>query len=184
MPLLALLATACAGPDEGEGRPLEVVIPSEISTLDPRYSTRSLDVKVTRLVHAGLIGLTPDTLEPVPLAAESFRFVTPRILELTLKDGVRFHSGKALEPADVCATIEAVKDESLGSPHRPVVAAIGARRAAIAASRSSSPRLGRRSSRIWSSPFYAPTRRGRRPGRKPPSTASVPTGSHAPCRAR
>jgi peptide/nickel transport system substrate-binding protein len=99
-------------------------VPSEIATLDPRFSTRSLDVKVTRLVHAGLVGLAPDTLEPMPLVAQKWTFRDARTLDVTLRPDVTFHSGKRLEPRDVCATLAAVKDAALGSPHRSIVAAI------------------------------------------------------------
>lgn len=121
-----LLATACAAAtrtNPGE-RPFEVVVGSEVTTLDPRFATKSLDVKVTRLVHAGLVGLDPDSLEPVPLAAESLHWVDDRTLDVTLRPGVHFHSGKPLTPGDVCATVQAVKDPLLGSPHRAVVEAI------------------------------------------------------------
>jgi hypothetical protein len=53
-----------------QDRPLELLIASEITTIDPRFSTRSHDIKLTRLVHAGLVGLDPATLEPVPLLAK------------------------------------------------------------------------------------------------------------------
>lgn len=94
--------------------------------MDPRFATRSLDVKITRLVHAGLAGLDPDSLEPVPLVAESWRFGDERTLDVTLRPGVTFHSGRPLRPEDVCATLAAVKNPALGSPHRAVVEAIGA----------------------------------------------------------
>jgi len=120
-----LLVAGCAPPGEDQGRPLEIVVPQEISTLDPRFSTRAYDVKTTRLVHAGLIGLDPTSLAPVPLAAKSWRFADERTLELELRPGLRFHGGTSLSPADVCATLDAVSDPKLGSPHRAVVKAIG-----------------------------------------------------------
>lgn len=101
-----------------------MVVSSEVTTLDPRFATKSLDVKVTRLVHAGLVGLDANTLEPIPLAGESFHWVDDRTLDVTVRSGVRFHSGKPLSAEDVCETIDAVKDPRLGSPHRAVVEAI------------------------------------------------------------
>ncbi len=121
----ALVAAACAGSDPRRERPLEIVIPTDLATLDPRFSTRSLDIKVTRLVHAGLVGLDANTLEPVPLVAESWRFEHDRALEVTLRD-VRFHGGRRVEPRDVCATLQALADPTTASPHRAVVRAIGA----------------------------------------------------------
>ncbi len=100
-------------------------MPTEVSTLDPRFSTKSLDIKVTRLLHAGLAGLDPETLAPIPLVAERFEMHGERELEVVLKAGAHFHSGRPLDARDVCATIEAVKSAELQSPHRTVVRAIG-----------------------------------------------------------
>lgn len=147
--LVALLTElGCASPHRADPvRPVEVIVPTEVTTLDPRFATRSLDVKLTRLVHAGLIGLDETTLEPVPLAAESFRWVDARTFDVELRVGVRFHGGKELTAEDVCATIEAVRDPALGSPHRAVVDSIarcvprGARgvRLSLAAARATVP---------------------------------------------
>jgi peptide/nickel transport system substrate-binding protein len=127
---LALVAVVCGIVGCGAGRsdparPIEVVVATETSTLDPRFATRSLDVKVTRLVHAGLVGLDPSTLEPVPLVAESVRFESDRIVDVVLRAGIRFHGGQPLGPEDVCATVDAVRDPALGSPHRTIVSSIG-----------------------------------------------------------
>jgi peptide/nickel transport system substrate-binding protein len=120
--VLAACTRATTAPD-GK-RPIEVVVSTEIGTLDPRFSTKSLDVKVSRLVHAGLVGLDESSLEPVPLAAESLEWTGARTLDVVLRNGVRFHSGRPLAPEDVCATLAAVKDPTLGSPHRTIVQAI------------------------------------------------------------
>ena len=122
---MAVLPFGCGARRADTTRPLEIVVPTETSTLDPRFATRSLDVKVTRLVHAGLVGLDPSTLEPVPLVAESLRFAGDRTLDVTLRPTIRFHGGKALTPLDVCATIDAIRDPSLASPHRTIVSSIG-----------------------------------------------------------
>ena len=122
---VGLALCACTEPPSSD-RPLEVVIPVEIATADPRFSTRAFDIKLTRLVHAGLVGLDPDTLRPIPLVAESWEFEDERTLAVTLRPGVRFHSGRALTPSDVCATLAALNEPSLASPHRAVVRAIGA----------------------------------------------------------
>jgi len=119
------LGVACGTPPPAGERPLELVVPSEIATLDPRFATRGLDVKATRLVHAGLIGLDPASLEPVPLAARGWRWDGPRRLLVELDPQARFHGGAPLTPADVCATLAALADPSLGSPHRVVAESIG-----------------------------------------------------------
>jgi len=106
-------------------QPLELIVPDSASTLDPRYSTRSLDIKLTRLVHAGLVGLDPDTLEPIPWLAQSWQWTGPRSLRIQLRPGLKFHSGKPLTTEDVCATLDALNDPAVASPHRAVVRAIG-----------------------------------------------------------
>jgi peptide/nickel transport system substrate-binding protein len=122
--LLWTLVTACQRAAPPAERPLEIVIPTAVSTLDPRFATQSVDIKVTRLIHAGLVGLEPTTLEPVPYLAHSWRFVDAQTLELTLRPDLRFHSGRALLASDVCATVDALSDPVLGSPHRVATEAI------------------------------------------------------------
>ncbi len=120
-----VLAGCRRDPAHGSTQSLEILASSDVATLDPRFSTRALDIKITRLVHAGLIGLDPTTLAPVPLVAATWRFSDDNTLHVTLKRGVRFHSGRPLSPHDVCATLSALKNPALGSPHRAVVRAIG-----------------------------------------------------------
>ncbi len=124
---LLSLSMACGGerPGSSDTRPLEIVVPTELGSLDPRFTTRALDVKVTRLLHAGLVGLDPETQAPVPLMARSLTWRGPTRLQVELNQTARFHSGAPLTPKDVCATLEALADPELGSPHRVVVAAIG-----------------------------------------------------------
>lgn len=121
---MALGLLACQPAEREAEGPLEVVVPQEPATLDPRFATRSLDVKLTRLVHVGLFGLDPDTLKPTPLLVQAHHFEDARTLRLELRPGLRFHGGQPLRPTDVCATLRAVADPALASPHRPVVQAI------------------------------------------------------------
>jgi peptide/nickel transport system substrate-binding protein len=123
--LAGALGTGCArhGGVSAE-RPLELMVASDAETLDPRYSTDSVSVRVTRLVHAGLFRLDPDTLEPRPYAARSFRFRDPLTLEVTLRDDVRFHSGAPLEAEDVVASLRAYGSKAVASRHARIVDAI------------------------------------------------------------
>ncbi len=118
---LGLLACTRAAPAIVADAPLEIVVPTAPATLDPRFATDAVAVRATRLVHAGLVRLDPRTLAPVPYAARALRDLGPLALEVELRDDVRFHGGKALAPDDVCATLAALADPALGSPHRAVV---------------------------------------------------------------
>lgn len=97
-----------------------MLVPTEPATLDPRFATDAVAMRATRLLHAGLFGLDPDTLEPTPLLAASHRFDGPTRLSITLREGVRFASGAPLEADDVCSTLHAFASPALASPHRSI----------------------------------------------------------------
>jgi peptide/nickel transport system substrate-binding protein len=97
---------------------------SDPETLDPRYVTDTVGMRATRLVHAGLVRLDPDTLAPVPYLARALRWLDPRTLEVDLREDVRFHSGAPLRAADVVATLQAFASPAVASRHASVVAAI------------------------------------------------------------
>jgi peptide/nickel transport system substrate-binding protein len=103
---------------------LEVVIATEPETLDPRFVVDAASMRVTRLVHAGLFRLDPDTEEPLDFVAASHRFEDSLTLLVTLRDDVRFHSGAPITAHDVVATIDALKDPSLHAREAHAVAAI------------------------------------------------------------
>jgi peptide/nickel transport system substrate-binding protein len=103
---------------------LEVVVAQDAETLDPRFVVDATGMRVSRLVHAGLFRLDPDSLEPIPYLAASFRFLTPLILDVTLRTDVRFHSGAPFGAADVVATIQALQNPALGARASHVVSAI------------------------------------------------------------
>jgi peptide/nickel transport system substrate-binding protein len=124
--LLLLSPSACrhAVPPSGADRPLEILVPSDAETLDPRYVTDAVGMRITRLVHAGITRLDPDTLVPVPYLARSWRWRSDTTLEVTLRDGVRFHGGSLLSSSDVVATLRAFASPAVGSRHAGVVDAI------------------------------------------------------------
>lgn len=124
--LLGLVALSCGSHESERERPLEIEVPTESLTLDPRYATRALDIKVTRLVHAGLTGLDPDSLEPRPLVARRIERRDALTWDVELKPNLVFHGGHPLRARDVCATLGALAEPGLQSPHRAVVRAIAA----------------------------------------------------------
>ena len=122
---VALVALSCS---RGEGRrdAIEVLVPAAPQTLDPRYAIDAVGMRVTRLVHAGLVRLDAESLAPVPYAAASWTWDDETHLRVLLRRDVRFSSGAPLEARDVCATLAAFADPALGSPHRGVTANIAA----------------------------------------------------------
>ena len=86
-----------------------MLITNDAETLDPRFATDAMGLRASRLLHAGLVKLDPDSLEPRPYMAESWRFEDALTLRVQLRRDARFHSGAPLRPADVIASIEAFR---------------------------------------------------------------------------
>jgi peptide/nickel transport system substrate-binding protein len=101
-----------------------MLVANDAETLDPRYVVDLGGMRATRLVHAGLARLEPDTLAPVPYLARGWRWLDPLTLEVDLREDVRFHSGAPLRPADVVATLRAFASPAVASRHASVIAAI------------------------------------------------------------
>jgi peptide/nickel transport system substrate-binding protein len=113
----------------GDDRPLELVVAADAETLDPRYVTDAVGMRVSRLIHAGLVRLDPDTLAPVPYLARSWEWKDDRTLEVALRDGLHFHGGAAFTSADVVATLRAFASPEVASRHASIVEAIEEARA-------------------------------------------------------
>lgn len=101
-----------------------MLVTNDAETLDPRHATDPTALRATRLIHAGLVRLDPDTLEPRPYLASSWTWLDARTLRVTLRGDVRFHSGAPLTARDVKATIAAFQSPQVGSRHARVVETI------------------------------------------------------------
>jgi peptide/nickel transport system substrate-binding protein len=112
------LLSACSKEDIRE-RPLEVLVSAEAETLDPRLSTDTTSVRTTRLLHAGLMRLDPDTLHAIPYAATSYAWRDEKTLAVALREDLKFASGAAFEAEDVKASLLAYQGPL--SRHRRVV---------------------------------------------------------------
>jgi peptide/nickel transport system substrate-binding protein len=102
-----------------------MLVPTDADTLDPRHATDAVALRTTRLLHAGLVRLDPDTLEPKPYLAKGWTWLDPLTLRVELRDDVRFHSGAAFGSRDVAATVRAFASPEVGSRHARVIEAIG-----------------------------------------------------------
>ena len=121
---LVVLA-ACTGREHaGRERPLEMLVANDPETLDPRYAADAVGLRATRLVHASLVRLDPDTLEPLPYLARGWRWQDPLTLQIDLRDDVSFHSGAPLRARDVVETLRAFASPRVASRHASVVDAI------------------------------------------------------------
>jgi peptide/nickel transport system substrate-binding protein len=102
-----------------------MLVANDAETLDPRHATDPVGLRATRLLHAGLTRLDPETLEPRPYVARAWTWLDPRTLRVELREGLRFHSGARLTAHDVKATVAAFQSAEVGSRHARVVDAIG-----------------------------------------------------------
>lgn len=114
----AVLAVGCRRPPR-DG--LEVVVPSDPLSLDPRFSVDVHGMRLARLVHLTLTRPHPETLAPVGVLAESLEREGDALV-VTLRKDARFHDGAPIVAADVVATFAALSDPALGSPSRRVLA--------------------------------------------------------------
>ena len=62
---------------ERSGEPIEMLVANDAETLDPRYAADLVGLRATRLVHAGLVRLDPDTLAPAPVPREVLALARP-----------------------------------------------------------------------------------------------------------
>ena len=101
-----------------------MLVSSDPETLDPRYATDAVGLRSTRLLHAGLVRLNADTLEPEPCLAQSWQWPDPRTLRIELREDVLFHSGAPFGSRDVAETLRAMASARVASRHARIVDAI------------------------------------------------------------
>jgi peptide/nickel transport system substrate-binding protein len=89
-----------------------------IQRLDPRFTTGSWDVKVSRLVAPGLVSVDNPSTRAEMALAESIVIEDDRTYLATLRADARFPDGKAVGADDVRYTFDSVRDPLLGSPYR------------------------------------------------------------------
>lgn len=108
------LLSACYQPDE-------TVIRFGLSTmpitLDPRFATDAVSVRINRLLYRGLTDFN-ENAEPIPDLAHWQQIDNTHYLFILDNQGRHFHNGNPLTAYDVKATYDFVLDENNASPHR------------------------------------------------------------------
>ncbi len=89
-------------------------------TLDPNRTFNGLSFSVTNQVYENLVYFGEDGVIQ-PRLAESWEFVEPNVLELTIREGVTFHDGTPLTAGAVVASIEHFLDPDATNPGRFVL---------------------------------------------------------------
>ncbi len=101
--LVAMLAAGCAlGPPPVTT--LRIAYPYEMVTVDPHAHADMVTEAVLAAVYEGLVHFEPG-LQVQPWLADSWTTPDDTTWILHIREGVRFHDGTMLEPADVVASI-------------------------------------------------------------------------------
>ena len=116
----ALAVSAFWGPPAQAGKANDTLVwatDRENPITDSSYlNTREL-VIIGTLIFDRLVDLA-DNYKPVPLLAESWKWENDTTLDLVIRKGVKFHSGKELDAEDVAYTLNFIVDPANGSFNR------------------------------------------------------------------
>ncbi|RKG77653.1 ABC transporter substrate-binding protein [Corallococcus sp. CA049B] len=113
--LALVLDSGCRAPAPPAG--ITVLLEAPPDSLDDRFALTAHGQRLAQLVSPGLLTFD-DSSRPVPQLAESFREVSPTVVEFVLRPNLTFHDGSALTSEDVKATFDALMNPKLGSPKR------------------------------------------------------------------
>jgi peptide/nickel transport system substrate-binding protein len=119
---LATLAIAGCARVSRRDDAIELVIPNDPATIDPRFVSDVYGLRVARLCHMALVAPHRDTAAPTPWLASTIDDEPDGAVVVTLRDDAYFHDGSRVSAADVVATFRAVGDPALGSPSKRIVA--------------------------------------------------------------
>lgn len=92
----------------------------ENAILDSSYLNTREMVIIGTLLYDRLVHLD-DKYQPVPLLATGWKWVNDTTLELDIRKGIKFHSGKELDADDVVYTINFIIDPANGSFNRSYI---------------------------------------------------------------
>ena len=117
--LAVILATGAAQSS------LTTAMGSNPPTLDPQKTFNGFSFGVTNHVYETLFRVTTDG-DIEGLLATDWEYIDPTRLRVTLRDGVSFSDGNALDAAAVKASLDRLLDPATAAPGRFVVSAIAA----------------------------------------------------------
>jgi peptide/nickel transport system substrate-binding protein len=124
---IAVMANPALAQDIAQGGTLRVGISQMAPSPDPVVTTFGVNWMTATVVCEALFG-TDEAWTPQPVLADAFSYSEDgKTLTVTLRDGLKFHSGAALTSADVVASLERFKESAgIGAAFKNAVASITA----------------------------------------------------------
>ena len=116
--LLATAATTAAfAADPKQGGTVVITYKDDISTLDPAVGYDWQNWSIIKSIFDGLMDYKPGTTELVPDLAEKYEIADDGLTYIfTLRDGLKFHNGRAVSSADVKYSFERMINPATQSP--------------------------------------------------------------------
>ncbi|MFT4183310.1 MAG: ABC transporter substrate-binding protein [Rhizobium sp.] len=97
---------------------ISIAFSKELEHVDPYFNTAREGVLLGAAVWDGLLYRNPQTGEYVGNLATSWSWVDPTTLELTLRQGVKFHNGEPFDADDVVFTLNYMVDPKNGAKNK------------------------------------------------------------------
>ena len=94
---------------------LRAAFAEEILNLDYNYTTKREYIILSDLIDDTLFNLNPDSNEFEPAVATGYDYVDDTTIDVTLRDGVKFHDGTLLDADDVVYTYNWIIDAKSNS---------------------------------------------------------------------
>jgi peptide/nickel transport system substrate-binding protein len=117
---------APAAPSAGKpGGTLRVGGERSMEDLDPHTVRVGWEISVMQNVYSGLVRPGPDLL-PQPDLATRWEYRDPQTLELTLRQGAKFHNGREVVAEDVKYSFERILDPNIAAPYASYLESVGA----------------------------------------------------------
>lgn len=97
---------------------LRIVLRSAVTNVDPYYNQLRTGLVIAHQSWDGLVYRDPDTFEPKPLLATSWKIVDDTTIDFTLRQGVTFQNGDPFTADDVVYTLNLVSadDSKISTP--------------------------------------------------------------------
>ena len=119
--VLAIAASASEAVPDDHRRTLRVVMPESADSLDPIYSTSTVNAMLSLSLFEPLIASDAEDKMIMGAAANMARLDNGRVYRFTLREGLRWSDGQPLTARDFKTTVERLVDPAIRNTAQPKV---------------------------------------------------------------